>query len=258
MNERASNGEKPTETNGGRRPFTRRLTAGAAHAYREEWAMWKSHYRRYFAISARVLAVGFLAGFLYFTLLPGQSAKALGSVMRSLRDIPLGAAPAVLAVTIFYHNVRASVVAVAAGLVPFLCLPVLDPLLNGGVLGFLVSVSRRSGLDPTRLILTGILPHGVFEIAAVLYAASVGAYLSLSLGRGILAARRKKKGLERPEVPPAGDNAAEQESDPAGPGAARAAALALSVARAFLLVILPLLLVAAFVEAFVTPHLMKM
>ncbi len=212
--------------------------------------MWKDHYRPYFRISARVLAVGFLFGFLYFTLLPGQSGKALGSIMRSLKDIPLGAAPIVLAVTLFYHNLRASLVAVAGGLVPFLCLPVLDPLLNGAVLGFLVSISRRSGLDPVRLIITGVLPHGVFELTAVLYATSVGFYLSLTLGKRILAARREKRALE---ATAASGGFEGPDSDPVR---LDAAALAVRVARSFLLVILPLLVIAAFVEAFVTPHLM--
>ncbi len=101
-----------------------------------------------------------------------------------------------LALTLFYHNARASVVAIAAGIVPFLFLPILDPLVNGGVLGLLASVSKHQGLDVPRLILTQILPHGVFELTAVCYATAVGLHLSAGTGRKAAAAwqaRRARK-----------------------------------------------------------------
>ncbi|MGB8957911.1 MAG: stage II sporulation protein M, partial [Candidatus Aminicenantales bacterium] len=100
---------------------------------------WRKEYRKYFKYAARSLGLGFVAGYVFFSLWPAQEKKALDFVVQSLKDIPLQASPLVLALTLFYHNARASVIAVAAGAVPFLFLPILDPLLNGGVLGLLVS-----------------------------------------------------------------------------------------------------------------------
>lgn len=208
-----------------------------ARLYREERDAWRKHYRKYFKYAARALGAGFVVGFVYFMLRPDQEKKALEFVLQALKDINLQGSPLVLALTLFYHNARASVVAVAAGIVPFLFLPILDPLLNGGVLGLLVSVTKHQGLDVPRLVLTQILPHGVFELTAVLYATSLGLYLSAGVAKRAVAAWNK-----RTNKPPAGV-AAEPES------------LTRNVGRSFVLVVLPLLLIAAFIEGFITPSL---
>jgi stage II sporulation protein M len=225
--------------------------------YREERQAWRRYYRRYFKYAARALGLGFVAGFVYFMLWPAQEKKALALVVQALKDIPLEASPPVLALTLLYHNARASVIAVAAGAIPFLFLPILDPFLNGGVLGLLVSIARHQRLDVPRLVLTQILPHGVFELTAVLYTTSLGLYLSAGLGKKAAAAwkarqsRRAGEGAAAagPENQRGGGSTG---TEPASPGQA---GLLRNLVRSFVLVVLPLLLVAAFVEAFVTPHL---
>ena len=236
--------------------------------YREEGEAWRAHYRRYFKYAARALGLGFVAGFLYFWLWPAQEKKVFEFVVRSLKDIPLGGSALILALTLFYHNVRASALALAAGLVPYLFLPILDAAVQGGVLGLLVSIARHQRLDVPRLIVTQILPHGVFELTAVLYATSLGLYLSAGMGKKAVAAWKRRKGTRSPEIcPPPGvpsSAAPEACSDMAAPAgvseigsrqAAAPAGLARNVIRSFVLVVLPLLLVAAFIEGFITPHL---
>jgi stage II sporulation protein M len=225
--------------------------------YRDEWAQWSAHYKRYFKIAARVLALGFILSFVSFSFLPGQEKRAFAFLMKSLRDIPLGAPPLVLALTLFYHNARASLFAMAAGGLPFLCLPVIDPLANGAALGLLASISKHQGLNVPLIFLKGVAPHGIFELPAVLYAASAGLYLSVSLGKIVLAAVKKTAvgtgsqdgGPENTAggIPQRDDIIRRVMSD-----AGRSVAV---VVRSFVLVVLPLLLVAAFVEAFVTPAL---
>jgi stage II sporulation protein M len=224
-----------------------------ARLYHEERDAWRKHYRRYFKYAARALGTGFVVGFVYFMLRPDQEKKALEFVLRALKDIELQGSPLVLALTLFYHNSRASAIAIAAGWVPFLYLPILDPLVNGGVLGLLVSVTKHQGLDVPRLVLTKILPHGVFELSAVLYATSLGLYLSAGMGKKAVAAWRKKRGQRYGQPPPAQDLTNFLESYPeraAGPES-----LARNVVRSFLLVVLPLLLISAFIEGFITPLL---
>jgi len=245
--------------------------------FREEREAWRRHYRRYFKHAARALGLGFVAGFLYFMLWPDQERKALDYVVNALKHIPLGGSPLVLALTLFYHNARASVVAIAAGIVPLLYLPILDPLVNGGVLGLLASVSKHQGLDVLRLILTQILPHGVFELTAVCYATSLGLYLSAGMTRKAAAAwqaRKSQRGAgtrTQGACPPsalasvpsflpsdAGIAPAASPDLPAGCPLGEAAGpegLVRNVVRSFALVVLPLLLVAAFIEGFITPHL---
>ncbi len=225
-----------------------------ARLCREEGQAWRGHYGRYFKYAARALGLGFVAGFLYFALWPAQEKKALALVVQALKDIPLDASPPVLALTLFYHNARASVVAVAAGAIPFLFLPILDPILNGAVLGLLVSIARHQGLDVPRLVLTQILPHGVFELTAVLYTTSLGLYLSAGMGKRAVAAWRARQDRRAGRIAAGAgpENPPQAAPEPAEPGHG---GLLHNVVRSFILVVLPLLLVAAFVEAFITPHL---
>lgn len=232
--------------------------------YREEWAAWRRHYRKYFKYAARALGLGFVAGFLYFTLRPAQEQHALALVLRSFKKFaPLQGSPFPLAVALFFHNAWASVIAVLTGAIPFLFLPFFDPLLNGAVLGLLSSVSQHHGINVPHLILTQILPHGVFELTAVLYATSVGLYLSAAMGRKAVAAWQRgkmRKAGQGPGVKAVGAPAADKEAG--GFLEAYAAApedrdkgLLVKVVRAFVLVVLPLLLVAAFIESYITPLL---
>ncbi len=241
--------------------------------YQEEREAWRRHYRKHFKYAARALGLGFVAGFLYFWLWPAQEKKALEFVIRALEDIRLEGPPLTLALTLFYHNARASAVAIAAGAVPFLFLPLLDPLVNGGVLGLLASVSKHQGLDVPRLFLTQILPHGVFELTAVLYATSLGMYLSAAMGKKAVAAWKQRKGTHTSLCPlSSADKAATglgaHPETPTAPKAplefletyprrldAEPPGLARNLVRSFVLVVLPLLLVAAAIEGLVTPHL---
>jgi stage II sporulation protein M len=222
--------------------------------YRQEWKAWRSHYRKYFKYAARILGAGFVIGFVYFLVRPDQEKKALEFVVRSFKDIRLEGSPLVLALTLFYHNAQASVLAVAAGCVPFLFLPILDPLLNGSVLGLLVSVTKHQGLDVPRLVLTKILPHGVFELTGVLYATSLGLYLSAEVGKRVLAAWRNRRSRRQAQPHPVSDLTNVLETYPARP-AAEPESLARNAFRSFILVVLPLLLIAAFIEGFITPLL---
>ena len=276
------NGPGPGSTLASTPPLLKRLAELVGGLYHDERVMWNAHYRRYFKISARLLALGFILGFVYFLGRPAQETRALALVMKALKDIPLGAPPLVLALTICYHNALASALAVAAGILPFLCLPVLDPLVNGATLGLLASISKHQGLNVPLLFLKSVVPHGIIELPAVLYATSVGLYLSVSLSKRLLAAVRTKRvaaGREPSAVPlpgvsneiPAGHDGAESIPEAGGAGNVSGGqgkggdtyprymspflCCLTQAARSFVFVVLPLLLVAAFIEAFVTPLL---
>jgi len=247
---------------GERPPAIRRFMASVGGLYRDERSQWNSRYKRYFKAAARALGLGFVLGFAVFLIWPAQEKKAMLLLLKALKDIPLGAPPLVLALTLFYHNARASLIAVAAGGIPFLCLPVLDPFVNGAALGLLASVSKHQGLDVPLLFLKSVAPHGLFELPAVLYATSAGIHLSVTLGKVLRAKLRKRRADGTAEAPPRTDgwtpSGVELTGGPAeaGPGDIPSVADELaSVARSFVLVVLPLLLVAAFIEAFVTPVL---
>jgi stage II sporulation protein M len=264
------NGPLPTGLPGDAGPATpaERPRGLLARLYAEEREAWRKHYRRYFKHAARALGLGFVLGFAFFGFQPGQERRALELVVKAFENIPLEASPLVLVRELFFHNAWATVMAVGAGLVPFLFLPILDPFVNGGVLGLLASVSKHQGLDVPRLFLTQILPHGLFELPAILYATSLGLYLSAEMGKKAKVAwkaRMTRMGtrtsMRPPSAPPA-PQAVDAEAaplefletypqrvdaEPKGP--------ARNIIRSFFLVVLPLLLVAAAIEGIVTPLL---
>lgn len=239
-----------------RRPGALRLL------YREEKDAWRRRYRGHVKTAARALGLGFVAGFAYFMLWPAREKKALEFVVQSLKDIPLESSPLVLALTLFYHNTRASIIAAGAGVVPFLFLPIVDPIVNGGVLGLLCSISQHQGLNVPWLVLTQILPHGVFELTAIVYASGVGLYLSAGMTRKARQAwrsRRLRRGGPGAAAPPGPGSPPvspdELPGQAAGSPGTCEAGLLRDVVRSFALVVLPLLFIAALIEGLITPLL---
>ncbi len=128
---------------------------------------------------------------------------------------------------IFSHNVRALLLSTLLGIFSFGSLALLLLLAPIGLVGFLAAQAASFGFDPLTFLAAFILPHGIFELPAAILATA----FVLKLGASVIA-------------PPAGVTA--------GDNLLRALADALKI---FLFVVLPLLLVAAWVEANLTPQI---
>lgn len=126
------------------------------------------------------------------------------------------------------NNLRATLAAAALGIVPFVYLTVLPLAMNAAVIGAVLAASSAMGAGLWQMVVLGLLPHGVFELPAIL----LGMAMGLRLCAGLSAAIRKKPGVPRPEE------------------------LLPQLVRQYVCFCLPLLTVAAVVETFVTPVLM--
>ncbi len=73
---------------------------------------------------------------------------------------------------IFAHNVRAVGIILLAGLVSFSVLGTLVYLVNLSVVGALLGVFQLLGYSPGLLAVNGLLPHGIFEIPALILASA--------------------------------------------------------------------------------------
>jgi len=133
-----------------------------------------------------------------------------------------------VALRIFKNNAIAVVAILVFSLVPFVYFPVIAILTNGVALG-IVMADRMHGAGWLSPFLRSLLPHGVTELTAIFLAASLGIALCTGMTRRVL------------RLPP-------KEPIDLRERAAR-------VLRPFVLLVLPLLLVSAFIEAFVTPRL---
>lgn len=135
------------------------------------------------------------------------------------------------AVSIMFNNLHAAALSILYGIIPFLYLPALPIGLNASIIGAVTSsyiVSSQSLL----LFAAGLIPHGIFEIPALLIAFACGLYLCHEV------TQRLSKSTSNKERTPLVETI-------------------LSIMRVYLTIVVPLLIIASFIEAYVTPILMS-
>ncbi len=131
-------------------------------------------------------------------------------------------------VGLFLNNLRAMVLSVLYGFIPFLYLPALSLGVNAVILGVLAAYYSNSGIS-LLLYFAGILPHGIFELPALFLSLGAGLCLCKSINTYI---RKNEKGIIKP--------------------------LLLDILRVTVLLVLPLLLIAAVMESCVIPLVLQL
>lgn len=126
------------------------------------------------------------------------------------------------------NNLQATFTAVLMGIIPFVFLPVFSLTVNAVVVGAAVVLSGMTGMASWQMVLLGLLPHGIFEIPAIMLGVSMGLYLC-----SVMNATLRKR-----------------------PGTPRIEAVLPRLAGVFLFGAVPLLVLAAVVETTVTPLLL--
>lgn len=129
------------------------------------------------------------------------------------------------ALALFGNNLRAMVLSTLYGFIPFLYLPALSMGVNAILLGMVASSVNGQWL----LLAAGILPHGIFELPALCLSLAAGLCLCQNINRYI---RKNEKGVMTP--------------------------LLLNILRVTGLVVVPLLVIAAIMESYVTPAVMQL
>ncbi len=133
-----------------------------------------------------VLALIFLAGFLAGGVAPLPIGKELSELFRTLAEHSVDLSGGTLFLFILVNNVFASILLLLSGVLLGV-LPVLSVAFNGFVLG--VFYRLASGVQGYGKAAMGVIPHGIFEIPALLVAASYGVWLGMAVLRRI---RRKE------------------------------------------------------------------
>ena len=132
------------------------------------------------------------------------------------------------AVALFLNNLQAMALSVLYGFIPFLFLPALSLGVNSIILGALAALYSNNGFS-LLMLLAGILPHGIFELPALVLSLAAGLCLCQNINHYI---RKNEKGVMKP--------------------------LMLNLLRVICLLVLPLLVVAAVMECYVTPQVMQL
>lgn len=127
------------------------------------------------------------------------------------------------AVGLFFNNFRAMLLSAVYGFIPFVYFPAFSLGVNGVLLGMLGAYYTHHHIS-LLVYLAGILPHGIFELPALVVSLACGLYLCRSVTEYV---RKNERGVMRP--------------------------LITNMAWLFLLVLVPLLAAAAVVESYITP-----
>ena len=187
---------------------------------------WRAEYGRYVGMTAAaflvLLVLAYAAGRL-FPDIPVTVISAFNEDIAGSGIVQEDGSFNVLA--LFANNLRAMVLGILYGFIPFLYLPALALGVNAAILGMLASLIDGQWL----LLAAGILPHGIFELPALFLSLAAGLCLCKNINAYI---RKNEKGIMKP--------------------------LLLNILRVTGLVVIPLLVVAAIMESYVTPAVMQL
>lgn len=125
---------------------------------------------------------------------------------------------------IFINNLIVCFSTILSGFLPFVFLPVITCIKNAYPIGLLLAGFDILKKNVFLIALVALVPHGILEIPALLYSFSIGIHLCLSITTSMVKKVPTKKYIAE-------------------------------IKNAFIFIILPMLLIAAFIEAFVVPYL---
>lgn len=199
--------------------------------YQNEWRLFKESYWKSFVVYF-ILFVG--SGILSYFLFLGRERELtyfMEEIMNMFDDKGLfkpGITSFTLALLLLKNNATASFIIYVTGLFPIFIPAVLIIVANGALIGIVFSALKTSGEGILLPLLTAIVPHGIFEIPAVVLSASLSFYVSVGIIKKLMDSEFSLR------------------------------TCLINSLKTFLLVVLPLLVIAAVVEAFITPAIIGM
>ncbi|MHC1604525.1 MAG: stage II sporulation protein M [Candidatus Methanofastidiosia archaeon] len=112
--------------------------------------------------------------------------------IENLSDIATGKAPWQLGIILFGNNTRTALsLSLALPLIPIIgaCYIMFSMILNGAIIGVVGEIIDK----PFTYVLAGILPHGIFEVPAILLAAGIGLKLNFYIVKSFIDVLKDRK-----------------------------------------------------------------
>ena len=191
---------------------------------KELGVFFKKHILKSSIIIGVIFIISILSSFLMFRQnqnIAGKIVNEFSSITSSLENLK-GLS---LSKAIFFNNLRACALTVLMGFIPFVYLVFMVLFPNASLMGAVFSVAKIEKLG--KMILFGILPHGIFELPALFISMALSVYLCTFITKKIFKKEDKKFLYALKEV-----------------------------FLTFLIIVLPLLILAGIIEGVVTPILL--
>ncbi len=187
-----------------------------------------------------IAAVLFIAGITTGLSIPDDGISLIEESLQSLDDLAessTGFPNWQMGIVLFGNNTR---MAISVSML-FASIPILGSLfamgsmlLNGALIGVVATILDK----PPSYLLAGLAPHGIFELPAIVIAAGVGLRSNIVIIRGALAAARDTESRSMDVL--------------------RAHAHEVLAAWGVLYLVIALLVIAALIEAYITPEILSM
>ncbi|QIC07160.1 stage II sporulation protein M [Brevibacillus sp. 7WMA2] len=154
--------------------------------------------RKYFGIALFILLAGVIVGMLNSASLSTILEKMIEQVREVSQGLQLENNIFATIRVIFMNNLMAAIMMLGMGTF-FAIFPIWGLFMNGAVLGYILTMPNPKGLSTWEILVYGILPHGVIEIVAILFAAGVGIRFGVLSFRsiGALFAPQKRDRVKR-------------------------------------------------------------
>jgi stage II sporulation protein M len=147
------------------------------------------NYRKWLIISTVLFVIGLLLGLIIPTEGAGlflEEAAALDEMAGIIAPFPQ------VVVFLFILLKNLSVIVLSFVLSPLLCIfPVITLVLNGGVIGLVSAIFMEE--ESLLFLLTGLLPHGIFELPALIMGEAVALSFGIAVLRGIFGKDKQDK-----------------------------------------------------------------
>lgn len=190
----------------------------------------RTDFRKVFIGCLLAMALAIVLGFVFGSLSPETVNTVLEQFMAMVEDAGIMDSDGNISpFGLLTNNWSAMLLAVVYGFVPFLFLPAISIVSNGLLIGLLAAWYHGNGIS-MGLYLAGILPHGIFELPALVIAATCGVCLCRNMSRIVTSSPRRVPMVD----------------------------LLSSLLRVLLFLVMPMTVLAAFLEAYVTPIVMAL
>ena len=194
--------------------------------YQHEWQLFKDSYWKPFVAFFILFVASGVLGYFAFLGKENELNVLMEQIMNMFADKGLFEPDITnfkLALLLLKNNATASFVIYATGLLPIFLPAIMIIFANGALIGIVFSMMKTMGQGIFLPFMTAIVPHGIFEIPAVILSASLSFYVSVGMIKKLVHSDFSLR------------------------------TCLVNSLKTFVLVVLPLLVIAAFVEAFITP-----
>ncbi|MBE3555136.1 MAG: stage II sporulation protein M [Thermicanus sp.] len=148
-------------------------------------SFWREHARA-MGLAVILFIFGVIIGFLFWQPLSHVMQDILSQLVENVGVDPSGEVNSLsLFFGLFMNNSIAVIILILSGFF-FGIYPAWGMILNGLLLGYLLAATTYSGGDPFAMFIFGILPHGIFEIPALILAATYGLILGAAVFKWVI------------------------------------------------------------------------